>query len=724
LGSEVCLGQNIHSQNNNNMELPFAVESPAAGSGADNNRAGMNDSLQHSEEGSLVTASSQGSFMNSSSNANLNIQDHCGPFIPATTPPQDILLTSPPHHTQSRQQQIQQHQQGQLVLIPANEEQQPTVGMNDGGYGDLENDFTYVNVTEIDADEDGLLLEGADLSLQPQDQVRGDVLTVLLGEMQQSECNSLLNGTESANEMALKASEAKQRGDLLSALDHHAQAAKLYKDVAVAIRDKNSPLASSLLLLSQTQAKSAIALKSIVKLKPSELRQILPPSSRDSSENTHSSAPISQKERLRAVVRGALSSRHPHEEDLSDSQFLGRTEMETTGKSAAMSTKTRSSITLSDNKAGRKSSKTDDARNDYEGTLLTEEHDLLNIDSSNPVDEMMELERELRDMDMALELGNSISSLDVRIQNRMKNSMIGDGSFMVVPPGSSSYMSSSIWGSSPGYNNNSRQPVVSSVNQQGTAGVRATKNRVQNILDASVTHTGRPLYQQPQISTAQPISNKNTSGLESSWWGNTNTTSQILTSSVMSLGGGRSGVEGGPASDISNSQQCSGNTKQIMRLMDSLKTLGDENAVLLREIEELEAARQEAKGARETMKRFKLEYGKRFSSLKNALQNFRQENQSGKNTSNGPVNTSDFMKNATLLDQLQQKDHVIQKLTRDLKKEKEESKKKDSALRKYESFYRDIKARSAQKAAQRQTQQQRQNPKPVRSVPSRPSTQR
>jgi hypothetical protein len=164
------------------MELPFAVESPSAG-GADN-RVGMHDSLQHSEEGSLVTASSQGSFMNSS-DANLNIQDHCGTFIP-TTPPQDILLTSP-HHTQS--QQHIQHQQGQLVVIPANEEL--TVGMEDGGYGDPENDFTYVNVTEIDADEDGLLLEGADLSL-PQDQVRGDVLTVLLGEMQQSESNSLL----------------------------------------------------------------------------------------------------------------------------------------------------------------------------------------------------------------------------------------------------------------------------------------------------------------------------------------------------------------------------------------------------------------------------------------------------------------------------------------------------------------------------------------------------
>ena len=184
----------------------------------------------------------------------------------------------------------------------------------------------------------------------------------------------------------------------------------------------------------------------------------------------------------------------------------------------------------------------------------------------------------------------------------------------------------------------------------------------------------------------------------------------------MSLGGGR-GIEG------AGDGQSSGNTKQIMRLMDSLKTLGDENAVLLREIEELEAARAEAKAARETMKKFQTEYGKRFSALKNALEKFRQENLSGKNTSNGPVNTSDFMKNAALLDQIQRQEQMIQKLTRDLKKEKEESKKKDSALRKYESFYRDIKARSAQKAAQRQTQQQRQNAKQVRSVPTRPTTQ-
>ena len=150
------------------MELPFAVESPAAGAG---NRV---DASQHSESGSLVTASSQGSFMDTS-NDNLDI-----PLVPNA--PQDIVLPSP-HRAQSHQQQGQ-HQQGQLVVIPAPEDQGVAIG-------DPENDFTYVNVTEIDADEDGPLLEGDDMLLS-QDQKRGDVLAVLLGEMQQNNGSSLL----------------------------------------------------------------------------------------------------------------------------------------------------------------------------------------------------------------------------------------------------------------------------------------------------------------------------------------------------------------------------------------------------------------------------------------------------------------------------------------------------------------------------------------------------
>lgn len=74
---------------------------------------------------------------------------------------------------------------------------------------------------------------------------------------------------------------------------------------------------------------------------------------------------------------------------------------------------------------------------------------------------------------------------------------------------------------------------------------------------------------------------------------------------------------------------------------------------------------------------------------------------------------SDFLKSTATSEQIQRQELQIRKLTADLKKEKDESKKKDAALRKYESFYREVKARSAQKAAQRRQNeqvQQRQRP--------------
>ena len=50
---------------------------------------------------------------------------------------------------------------------------------------------------------------------------------------------------------------------------------------------------------------------------------------------------------------------------------------------------------------------------------------------------------------------------------------------------------------------------------------------------------------------------------------------------------------------------------------------------------------------------------------------------------------------------LARQEQLIRKLTADLKKEKETSRKKDAALRRYEDFYKQVKARSAEKAAQR-----------------------
>ena len=274
------------------------------------------------------------------------------------------------------------------------------------------------------------------------------------------------------------------------------------------------------------------------------------------------------------------------------------------------------------------------------------------------------MERELRDMDMALEMGNSIASLDARTQSRLKNSSGIDGSFMVVPPGSQSYMSSSnMWApssASSSVNNSSRGNHKHNQSRAtaaaGTAGVRARANRVQNKLGASShnprasSHAHVSQHQQVTPQNQQqhtrnvPAAAPTQQGLDASWWGTSSTTSQMLASSVISLGassittrGGMGGEGMGGAADANSTA----NTKQIMRLMDALKTLSEENANLMQEVEEAEAARMEAKATKEQMARFKADYGKRFAHLKAALQKFREnhpENGSGAASGNQESN--------------------------------------------------------------------------------------
>jgi hypothetical protein len=409
-------------------------------------------------------------------------------------------------------------------------------------------------------------------------------------------------------------------------------------------------LANSLLLLSQTQAKSALALKRVIKLRPNALASTLQ----------------TNNNRLRATVRGALN-RKP-EADISDSIFLGRASRPLV--SGTPSDPAQNIIDEPD--------KPSDATA-WEG---------------NPVDEMMELERELREMDMALSLGSSIVSLDARVHYRMKSSV--SESFMVVP-GSGSYMSSSnsvILAPAPSSTSRPYNPNIG-----GTAGVRARANRLQNVTRPShpISQPITPHSQAKNLVAPSP----SPLSLESSWWGNASMASQMLSASTASIATGSAGNQ-------HLHVQQSANTKQLMRLMDSLRTLGDENASLLREVEDAEAARLEAKTAREQMKKFKDEYGKRFVALKEALDKFRKGYPGDTSTIGemNPVINSAFLRSATTSDQMQRQEQLIRKLTADLKKEKEESKKKDNTLRKYESFYREVKARSAQKAAQRQSQQQ------------------
>lgn len=600
------------------MELPFAVE-PSIDHVS-------NSQLQESTSSTLINAPSDVSSPNTTNLNGLNT-------------PQDVFV---PRYKNETQPEIETRAFDSDANDPKD------------GFADPEiTDFTYVNVSETDADGLHAIIDESDLNFEVATQ-RSDVLSLLL-----SGTNPIVNITEEANDAASKALEAKKQGDLLGALEYHATAARKYKENAI----NNPSFAKPMLLLSQTQAKSAIALKKIIQLNPQELNRALPTSD-NSLKNT--SVAISHKDRLRAALRGALGSKN-HEADISDSQFLGRA---TT------------------------------APGNYEET----KHNEVEIESStpgevdmnhNPVDDMMELERELRDMDMALELGSSISSLDTRMQNRMKNSVV-DGSFMVVPPGSKSYMSSSMWGGGPNPRSSAPQSTT------GAAGVRARANRVQSVLGASSAAPSARATK--HVPTSVPVSSSpGRNGLESSWWGNASTTtSQMLASSVNSLG---TRIDGAPNSDEGQLA----NTKQLMRLMDSLKTLGDENSELIRQVEDAEAARMEAKAAREQMKRFKCDYGKRFASLKAALDKFRQDYpERGSAGSENPMNSSEFVRSSSMKDQVQRQEQLVRKLTADLKKEKEESKKKDAALRKYEAFYREVKARSAQKkTAQRKTESQR-----------------
>jgi DNA repair exonuclease SbcCD ATPase subunit len=159
--------------------------------------------------------------------------------------------------------------------------------------------------------------------------------------------------------------------------------------------------------------------------------------------------------------------------------------------------------------------------------------------------------------------------------------------------------------------------------------------------------------------------------------------------------------------------------------MDSFKTLRDENEALLKEVVGAKAARMEAKAAKEQMRRFRDEYGKRFAVLKEALEKHRREYPPDAATNGrNPVASSEFARIASAAsEQLAKQEQLIKKLTSELKKEKEESKKKDSALLKYESFYREVKARSAAKQRQKELgQQQNQQQAQRSSLQSRPAS--
>ena len=249
-------------------------------------------------------------------------------------------------------------------------------------------------------------------------------------------------------------------------------------------------------------------------------------------------------------------------------------------------------------------------------------------------------------MDMALEMGSSVANLGANVAS---SSTRPDGSFCVVPPGSSYMSSSSMWTSGilGGAGNTQQQQYNKShvrtnpqqQQQQGMAGVRSRANHLQSFL-------GRGSTQPPTSSSNAQTSSSPTrtaasvqptqqqgvqitpnASLDQSWWGGGQ--GSILASSAIAAAtpNHRPSPHSGPNNMNENATSgasrqvtaSSTNSKQLMQLMDSLNRLGNENAQLMREVEDAKAARAEAKAAKDMMAKFKNEYGQRFNKVKEAL---------------------------------------------------------------------------------------------------------
>lgn len=535
--------------------------------------------------------------------------------------------------------------------------------------------------------------------------IHGSTNDITNNNINRAERIHLLGGCEAAQKAANEANECIRNGLIKKAILKHSIAARAYKDVALQVQDFDHALFQSFLLLSQSQAKAGISLHlvlekdqsnsnndndvgGLVSQKHNEVeskkKEIIPKIEFDSSTSptttnninvndeyevqNSSSAPdnrtsrntddvrnngkmetnkdnlkkakrrtssmaIDDEEKIRAAVRGALPK--DGEADITDSTFLG-----TAGTTVAT---TATSVTQ--NVVSLKSS-----------TNVTNNRSRVTEMKNNPIDDMMKLEKELKNMDMAISLGSSVASLSSKSSSKSSSSAArslsssyvwDDGSFCVVPPGSSQ---PSSLGGVPQHLHNQQQKHFNNNNE---AGIRARASRIHpspsqqhrryeanqqnnNMVHGNI-HKHHKQHQQQQQQN-----------LDSSWWDQssvlsnstlmsnpnsnlqqTSSTTISSTNSIQDHQNNNNNTSNGVNHNVNTTTETTtyNTTKQVMRLLDSLKVLGDENANLLKQVEDMEEARIEAKAAREEMKKFKTEYAKRFVRLKQALEKLSSKEQ-------------------------------------------------------------------------------------------------
>ena len=407
--------------------------------------------------------------------------------------------------------------------------------------------------------------------------------------------------------------KAQESNNVVTMISNLTQASKYYKQIATILLGKhynNTSLALTFLVQSKSHAQRASSLQQhlLSSSDPTHKPSIHDPTETSSSSSSSSSSSTirtkneedanhdlnTKNNRLRAKIRSSMDHKSNVEADITDSIFLDKT------KTIATTTTPAAPAAAVVNKK--------DVKNNN------------NTNKTNPVDEMMKLERELRDLDMSL--------------LNQKNTTTQD-SFCVVPP-NAILSSSNLWTSALG----SRTPTPTKITSAPTANNNNNNNFISSSNNNNNPNNTTTISNPIIAPNTNSNNNMNTTGggLDSSWWGHGSTMNVASSSNSVILNN----------NNINNQNTASVN-KQLMRLLDSLKTLGDENASLLKEVEEARIIHSEAKQIQTQMKVFKQEYGKRFATLKTALQKFQTQynnntstiasNNNNNNTLVNPVST-------------------------------------------------------------------------------------
>ena len=154
-------------------------------------------------------------------------------------------------------------------------------------------------------------------------------------------------------------------------------------------------------------------------------------------------------------------------------------------------------------------------------------------------------------------------------------------------------------------------------------------------------------------------------------------------SSSSGAGGGTGG--GGFLEGVEAMQQ-----GEVMRLLGCMKTLGDENAMLIKQVEDGGRVRQENERLRREMAEFQEQYAKRFRDLRAALEEFRHKYPNEYNPTNHVASARETARVKTL-------ESEIESLMIRLNREKEAGRKKDAMIAKYQAWYNKLRQSVVQK---------------------------